>query len=818
MGEVYLAEDERLHRPVALKVLHEAGERFLLEARAASALNHPNVAHIYDVGQWRDLVFIAMEYVEGVTLETRIASGRLPVGEAIELAAQLADALCEASAKGIVHRDLKPGNIVINQRGQAKILDFGIATRAGAVAEATPNVVVGTLQYMSPEQTRGEVLDSRSDIFSFGVIVYEMVAGRLPFDGVSTLDTMMKIIEVEPPPLDESIPAALRRIIGVCLEKERHRRYATPRELAGDLQRLRTVAPARTRRLAIVFAAVLLLVALVAVLLLVPRNRPPGKPPRLVKLTTAPGLEDEPALSPDGRSLAYTSDEHGNLDLFVRPLAGGEAVRLTDSAADDAQPAWSPDGTRIAFVSARARNGRLSIVLGQALGSFVSAQGGDLFTIPAAGGAAVKVIDNAFYPAWSPDGKWIVFQSPRGGRWDLWKINVDGGAPLQLTRDADFDYQPSWSRDGKSIVYASGMPVPYRVKIISADGGAARVITDGKDQVLLKPVFAADGESVLYASRRGGSLNLWRTWLTSRGAPERLTLGEGDDVNPSAGADGKQVAYASVRQTPDLWSLEVATGKLEQLTFDTGSEEFPHRSAEGVLAFASDRGGSDAIWLRGANGALKLFAARPTAGQVRWSPDGRRIAYRLSERGVTSVAIQEVGSAVPRIVAREAESPAWSPDGTQLAYTSWAGQAKAQIVVAPVDGRTSPRFLTALPLTTSYPSWSPDGKFVTFQATRDDGTRHIWIAELASGKARPLTKGASEDSHPQWSPSDPDRIVFVRNHENLMSVSVSTGNVEPVTHFSEPNLILDYPGWSSDGSRIDFSVARKRGDLSMLVF
>lgn len=818
MGEVYVAEDERLHRPVALKVLFEASDAFLLEARAASALNHPNVAHIYDVGRERDLAYIAMEYVEGETLERRIAAGPLPPDEVLEIAVQLADALCDAQAKGIVHRDLKPGNIVLNQRGQAKILDFGIAKMPDTTADV-PGEIVGTVPYMSPEQTRGRPVDARSDQFSFGTILYEMLAGVRPFDGSSSLETMRNIGSRDPAPLGEHVPAALRRIVRRCLAKEPARRYRTPRELVAALRAVRARSGERTRRPWIAFAGVAIAIAAVLALVLILLDRGASQPPapRIARITSAPGLEDEPALSPDGRSIAYTSDERGNLDVYVRSVDGGEPVRLTDSDADDAQPAWSPDGRRIAFVSARARGGRLSIVLGQALGNSVSAKGGDLYVVDTAGGAAVKLVDDAYYPVWSPDGAWIAFQSSRGGRWDLWKIPAAGGTPIQLTNDPEFDYQPSWSRDGKQLVYGSGMPGPYRLKVLAVDEGTSRAITDGEDGVLLKPAFAADGRSVLYSSARGGSLNLWRIAASGkRVEPERLTLGEGDDVNASA--MGEDVVYASVRQTPDLWTIDQAGGAAEQVTFETGVEEFPHRASDGTLAFASDRGGADAVWLRDADGTMRQLVAAPGAGQIRWSPDGTRVVYRHHEDGETRVVIRDLERGAAMVIARDAEAPAWSPDGARLAVTCWRDQAKSQIAVVSLDGRSPLHFVTAIPLTASYPSWSPDGKSIAFQATRDDGSRHIWIVDVAAGTARPLTSGASEDSHPQWSPRDPDRIVFVRNHENLMSLRVSTGEVEPLTRFSEPNTILDYPGWSVDGTRIDFSVSRKRGDLYRLRF
>lgn len=831
MGEVYLAWDTRLQREVALKIVsHEEGVEG--EARAASAMNHPNAAHVYEIGAHGDLVYIAMEYVEGATLEKRLEGGALPIDDVMELVIQLADALGEAFAKGIVHRDLKPGNIVVNARGQAKILDFGIAKRTTAEAledaRTEPNAVLGTLPYMSPEQVRGAVVDPRSDQFSLGVMLYEMVAGRRPFDGDSLLDTVNNIVHAPAPPLRrEDLPDALREVIFRCLEKEPSRRYASPREIVAALRRRdRVIAPvAEPRRRILSWAIpVAVVIGVAAFLWMQSREAPPAAAPtpqRLVKITSAPGLEDEPALSPDGQSIAYTSDEHGNLDIFVRPIArtaadAVEPVRITDDDADDAQPAWSPDGTRIAFVSARERGRRLSIVLSQALGNFVNAQGGDLFVVPAAGGPAAKLIENAFYPAFSPDGKWIAFQSSRGGRWDLWKIPASGGDPVQLTRDDDFDYHPSWSPDGRTIVYASGQPGPYRVKLIAPAGGTPRPITDAKDGVLLKPVFAADGKSVIYASMRGGSLNLWRLALAGGAKPERVTLGEGDDVHPTAGAGGRRIVYATVRQTPDLWSLDVASGKAEQLTFDTGREEYPHRSRGGTIVFASDRGGTDALWLRDAAGKLRQFTVRQFVGQPRWSPDGSRIAYRVTDRDVTSIALQERSGAGARIFARMAETPSWSPDGRQLTFTAWSdAQPKGQIHVADVDGG-APRRLTSLDLTASYPTFSPDGKWISFQATRDDGTRHVWIVEVATGRTRRLTDGASEDSHPQWSPVDADRILFIRNHENLMTVSVLTGEIRALTRHSEPNMVLDYPSWSPDGTRVEFSIARKRGDIYML--
>ncbi|HUO84457.1 MAG TPA: protein kinase, partial [Thermoanaerobaculia bacterium] len=839
-------EDRVLQRLVALKIVRRSEEnqepvdRFLREARAASAINHPSVAHIYEIGHRDDLVFIAMEYVEGITLETRLQrEGALPIDEASRLALQIADPLVAAHARGIIHRDLKPANIMITSRDQVKILDFGLAkfTGVGATPQkhTAPGTVLGTVPYMSPEQLGRHELDARSDLFSFGVILYEMIEGKRPFDGETFLETLRNVAEIDPPAMRSEIPGSLREIVMKCLEKEPDRRFNSAEDLVSALRQLPSMGdqggwspakrpPAQWRSSAV--AASVAAVALIVVLAIGlitdwgRRGHPSPDPTyRVTRLTSAPGLEDEPAISPDGRMLAYTSDERGNLDIYIRPIDGGDAVRLTDRDADDAQPAWSPDGKRIAFVSSRENEGRLSIVLGQALGNFINAQGGDLFVVPAEGGEAALLAEDAFYPSWSPDGRWIAFQSSRGGTWDLWKIAVDGGEPVPLTDDLAFDYQPAWSPDGKWIVCGSGMPEPYRLRVVSADGKTSRSITDGADRVLLRPVFAPDGRSIIYSSMRGGSLNLWRLPLRSAtepaGEPSRLTLGVGDDVHAAVAADGNRIVYASVRQMPDLWTLDPRTGETAPVTSETGAEEFPHRSTRGSLVFSSDRDGGSGIWVLEPDGGLTRVAARPNAGQPRWSPDGKRLAYRFQEEGTNWVVIQEPGSAELRKIHSHAEAPAWSPDGKWLAFTSWKDRRKSQIHIAPSAGGAVRR-VTDLDLSTSYPSWSPDGARISFQATRDDGTRHVWVSDLRSGETRPLTSGDSEDSHPQWSPVDPDRILFVRSHENLMVVRVSTGEIEPLTHFRDPNTILDYPSWSADGERIDFSLARRRGDLYLL--
>ena len=494
MGEVYLARDTRLGREVAVKVL-PAGladdpdrlKRFEKEARSTSALNHPNIVTIHEIGSDGGVSYIAMERVEGSTLRQLLATGPLPVKKLLSIAAQAAEGLAKAHAAGIVHRDLKPENLMVTPEGLVKILDFGLAKLSGfpegadessvapTVSGGTePGMVMGTVAYMSPEQAVGKPLDFRSDQFSLGAVLYEMVAGRRAFERPTRPETLTAILREEPEPLSsvaEATPAPLRWIVERCLAKDADERYASTRDLARDLSQMTTrlssisapgpaaaevrchggvIREGRSRSPRRRFRVSRRRLSRPG-----PRPGRTGAPPRLTRATFSPGLQEQPAFSPDGKFLAYVTDERGNLDIVVQPRGGGAPIPVAATDADEAQPAWSPDGTKIAFCSARDHGGRLSFALGQSeLTELVEGRGGDLFIVPALGGTAVKLVEDGYYPAWSPDGTRIVYQSNRDAKWNLWTISPEGGQPARLTNDSEFNYQPSWSPDGRWIAYA----------------------------------------------------------------------------------------------------------------------------------------------------------------------------------------------------------------------------------------------------------------------------------------------------------------------------------------------------------------------------
>src|SRR3989441_6742834 len=452
MGEVFLAQDTSLGRKVALKLLRsdftrieERLRRFQQEARAASALNHPNILTIHEIGHDGSLHFMATEYVEGETLRQHLSRARLTMGQTLDVAIQVASALAAAHQAGIIHRDIKPENTMVRTDGNVKVLDFGLAkltepktidTAAPTLpqVETAPGVVMGTFSYMSPEQARGLAVDARTDIWSLGVMIYEMAASRQPFEGETASDVMSLILQKEPPPLAHSwpeVPAELERIVRKALRKDREERYQTIKDLLIDLRNLRkelelsaemerSAPPLRAREMSggqsaaatahsassaeyIVTeikqhkraaALILGIIILSAVgVYLFSRRSPATKEASLrnatfTQLTDQSGPEYFPSLSPDGKSFVYAGYASGNWDIYLQRVGGKNPINLTkDSAADDTQPGFSPDGDRIAFRSER--------------------EGGGIFLMGATGESVKRLTDFGYNPAWSPDEKEI---------------------------------------------------------------------------------------------------------------------------------------------------------------------------------------------------------------------------------------------------------------------------------------------------------------------------------------------------------------------------------------------------------------------------
>ena len=885
MGEVWRAEDTKLGRDVAIKVLPaaltddaERLARFEREARLLAALNHPNIAAIYEVGEAAaeggggevSVHYLAMELAEGEDLSARLARGPIRLDTALPIAHDIASALEAAHDKGIVHRDLKPANVMVGSEGPAgvavKVLDFGLAkawdeepgsahdlslspTLTAQMTQA--GVILGTASYMSPEQARGQVVDRRADIWAFGVILLEMLSGERTFAGETTTDILAAVVRADPDlsGITETAPRRLVWLLQRCLEKDPQRRLrdiGEARVLLDDLMRgtgtsIADPAPAgqaaaEEGALAAApspvgwFSAALLALAVGALAFFLGQRSGDsgaatigsGLDPGLLvrKLTFHPGLQNEPSVSPDGNYVAYTSNEDHNLDIVVLPLAGGGYTAVVTHPADDAQPAWSPDGTQLAFTSSRDQGGRLSVMTGTgALTQFIFSVGGDIFLVPALGGAAVKLIDNAAHPAWSPDGLSIAFESDRSGSWDIWTVSTKGGAPTQLTDDRLQDYQPAFSPNGRWIAFGS----LRGLSVVPASGGQVIRLTANRDPAAA-PAWSPDGRWITFSVFRGGQLNLWRLPFDPEagwrgGEMERVSLGVGDDVEAAYGPDGRTVAYATVRFTPDIWELDPSTGESRQATFLSSHDDYPHLGRDGeTILLQSTRGGEEAIWASGrSDGSMrKITPDGVVAVQPRWSPDGTALVYSTETDGRGSnLVVHRLGEIAGRPI--ESEVPfifaQWSPDGRRLAAS------EAPLVgvwVVDVDGGTSVK-LTEGDGEFGFPTWSPDGEWLAYNRRSEDTRREIWLVRPDGSEARVLSQNPDLDlSHPQWSPVDADRILVVVDHENLGIVDASSGELALLTDYDDSTIVVDYPSWSLDGSLIHYSLARRRGDVFLM--
>ncbi len=737
MGEVYLAQDTHLERVVALKILPREvasdsarHRRFLQEARAASALNHPNVAHIYEIGEADGISFIAMEYIEGQTLDAKIGGQPLSVPEIVDLGIQLADALEEAHSKHIIHRDIKPSNIVVTERGRLKVLDFGLAkvtrtsedtfsSRDDTQTRTQSGMVVGTVSYMSPEQALGEELDTRSDIFSMGVVLYEMATGKPPFKGATTAITFDAILNRAPSPPSESnpeLPPQLEQVINSALEKDPTRRYQTAGELQADLRWLKRSASSgltaalmgKATRLQLqsaparipIWVAVIVIAAISVGLWLyfsMPRREPPPAPMKAAPFTSFPNEETEPAFSPDGNQLAFSWNEKGGalFDIYVKMVGAGEPLQLTTHRGSDISPAWSPDGRSIAFIRV---------------------QGNDngIYTTPALRGAERKLVSLTsgilhLGLDWSPDGKYLVFADQSAGQQahSIFVLSVDSLESRRLTSPPPEyfgDSRAALSRDGHTVAFVRQTASETDIYVVPFAGGEPKRLTFDNRQII-GLAWTADGRGIVFSSNREGSNSLWR--IPSQGGKvERLEIGGEDCRFPAISRQGSRLAYMQVFEDANIWRIAIPgastpAGPPTKLIASTRFDGNPQFSPDGNrLVFESDRLGSGELWVCDKEGSSpvqipSLPRSNPKHG--RWSPDGRQIAFDASPEG-------------PRDI----------------------------FVVSPDGGL--PRRITSEPSTDMWPSWSRDGKSIYFASDRS-GTWQVWKTPVEGGQAVQVTRG-----------------------------------------------------------------------------
>ena len=706
MGEVYQARDDQLGRLVAIKILNsqvthldEGRMRFLQEARAASALNHPNVVTVYGLGLAGSCDYIAMEYVAGQSLAALIQQQqpRLPLENILDYAAQLASALEAAHHARIIHRDLKPSNIMLTDSGLIKVLDFGLAklmepvaadlsdTTVTLVAGARTEVgaVLGTLAYMSPEQLQAKPVDARSDIFAFGLVLYEMTVGRPPFTGSSRIEVTTAILRDEPAPVAQlrpETPPHLAALIHACLAKDPAARIQTMTEIRDILRagRVPHTLPAlsahRSRGLWIAAGAVLLLVLAAAGWWYLRPQAGASAPPRLAPLTSHQGRESFPALSPSGRLVAFSWDEDtgGPLHLFVKQVGQASEVRLTPAGTGDTDPAWSPDEMFLAFH----RHGRPGVR--------------GIYIIPALGGVARRITDaagDAGSVAWAPDGNHLALSDRRDeagnlGPMRLYLVTVATGARKLLTTPPPGfigDNRPAYSPDGKLLAFQRTHTNSVAdVSVMPAGGGDARPVTT-ENRGIGGFTWAADSRAIIYSAKRGGTDRLWRRRLNG-GDPELVAAAGEDARSPSNSRQGNRLVYLRISFDTDIRRAGLtADGKLGEpparFIASTRIDTSPEYSPDGSkIVFYSQRSGEAEIWVADSEGRNALQITSRGGGEQsypRWSPDGRWIAFGSPAAGNWDIyRVPAAGSASQQLTSDSTDEyrPNWSHDGKWLYF------------------------------------------------------------------------------------------------------------------------------------------------------
>ena len=707
MGVVYLAQDTILGRHVALKLLpaHLTSDpdrlrRFEREARAASALNHPNILTIHEIAQVNDLHFIATEFVDGLTLREQMRNRDIDLNKGLDIAAQVASALAAAHEAGIVHRDIKPENVMLRRDGYVKVLDFGLAkltevaavngskASTAVVGMGTDTGIAGTAGYMSPEQARGESVDQRTDIFSLGVVIYEMVTGRMPFQAKTPGEFIAPMTEQEPRPLahySPEAPAQLQLIVNKALRKNREERYLTIAELLRDLKSVSSARTAKSRfttQHLSLLAAALALALMIGGLIWFYALRDPAKatlpPMKYVSFTSYPGFEGSPAFSPDGNQLAFywSGEKNDNPDIYVMRIGSQKPLRLTTDPAADYEPKWSPDGRQIAFI--RVAESEIAI-----------------YTVPALGGPDRKLLSlgakadwGGWVPVldWSTDGKYIacVEKTSSQSPFNIFLLSPETGERRVLTSPAApllGDTLPAFSPDSQTVAFVrTAADVSQDVYLVPVTGGEPRRLTF--DNVpLSSTAWNADGREIIFSStREGGDYGLWRI-SASGGTPERAAVGGHNVPGASVSRQGNRLAYVQWSGDFNIYGIDVADSARPasppiKLTSSTRLDFNPQYSPDGKrIVFQSDRSGSSEIWMCDSDGAnpVQVTSLNKIAGTPRWSPDGQQIAFDLYPDDKGDIYVMSAGGGLPRpIVTGNSEDhlPSWSIDGTWIYFAS----------------------------------------------------------------------------------------------------------------------------------------------------
>ena len=818
MGVVFKAEDVTLGRKVALKFLPEesssdpsALERFSVEARAASALDHPGICTIYDFGEYGHHPFMVMQLLQGQTIRDRLETETpIPWDELIKAAVQVADALEATHQIGIIHRDIKPANVFLTSRGEAKVLDFGLAKLSArdhvpnfgnptlSKISQPPSAVVsgigmGTASYMSPEQVRGEKLDPRTDLFSLGLVMYEMATAQRAFSGDTVAEVQDAILHQKPRPvssLNPDVPLPLERVIFRALEKDRHSRYQCAAELASELRKVQSEAKAKkssvmnkaAKRYRWSAFAVLLLSASLTSAAWWRSRRPPLPPMSIIPITSYRGDLGFPALSPDGNQLAFLWDGGGSgSGLYVKLIGEDTPVRVSSSdhgGEIDGGPVWSPDGHRLAFVRCNGTSGHI-------------------VTVPASGGVERVLADLRFCSGgldWSSDGKLLVFtdkdsmSEPKG----LFLLSLEGGNRQRLTRPPQpgFDFQPRFSPDGQTLAFVRARSVVIQdVYLIKVGGGEPRRLTFTENYIM-GLTWTRDSEEVIFTNQVGEDNSLWRI-VAKGGVPQRVA--EVAAVNarePVAARQANRLVYTQSSSHANIWELRLrTTGErpwqrreiISSTRWQDGARLSPD---ETKFVFVSDRSGSPQLWICARDGSSPrqlTFLKGEHTGTPDWSPDGRFIVFSSASSTSSGIYRISVNGGTPDGVIVDGHvngAPSFSRDGRWIYFVS-DRTGDYQIWRVGPDGNTPVQV-------TAHGGWFPtesfDGLFLYYVKSPFPASKstvgELWRMATASGEeARVFDQPIPALD---WTVA-PDGVYFLdpetKPHPTLKLVHPQTGQI-----------------------------------------
>jgi serine/threonine protein kinase len=855
MGEVYRATDSRLRRDVALKLLTgvepedtRRQQRFLQEARAASALNHPNILSVYDIGNENGTQYIVSELLEGESLRSLIQKGPMPLRKFLDIAIQVASGLTAAHEAGIIHRDLKPENIMITRDNRVKILDFGLAKvelpATGTPEEQTrshllthPGAILGTVAYMSPEQAKGDYVDFRSDQFSFGLILYEMATGQQAFHKNTPVQTLSAIITEDPPSISASnqrFPVPMRWMIERCLAKDPRERYGATIDLYHELRAFREhisetsfsgetlAAPSiRGRKKWLTAAAIgaALIAGFVIAAALMPRGTPLSNSYRFTPLAVNPEAENFAQWSPDGKSVAYTVEIDGVQQLFVRSLEASAAEQITRVNHDVLAPYWSADGSRIYYTikDDKKKYG--------------------LWMIGVAGGSPELVFEHAGGGDISPDGKTMVLcMGDEERKLSVWISSPPGSPPKRYTKgifkDAAFDaVAATFSPDGSRVLLqTSRRKEKIKYWILPFPDGEPQSL-DFLDEVYsYGSTWLPDNKRLVLSTHLQEQRYHLSVVDIEKESIQPITNSVSQEWAPDISPDGKRIVFSSGIQQYDLIEVPLDGSAVRNLTTTPVNEKAPAWSPQGnQFAFVSDITGSDVIWVKNPAERLqrplvtaKDFSDAETDSFSRpfFSPDGKRIVYhRNTKPGLTDIWISSVSGGSPvRLYADKNASqlaPSWSPDGNWIAFIH-ATPGQMSLRKARIGSSDAPVLLKDNVIYLQ-PQWSPDGKWLTY--LDKDGASII----SADGKTSKhisttpwLTGGWSQDGKTLYSirQSETRRLLVVATDVELgQERLIADAGVSPI-------LVTDavFAGFSlaPDGESFATSILKSASDLWVL--